>query len=290
MNHVTFNDPVKNLTSLYFGDDHEKEVSSLLSRKSFEAPLFEWAGVNNDKIMSLPNDFDIIDALSTEPNLLPFKRFRLFVKPTPQEALLGMKSRRWWIHHVPSALTLLHAMDGGDAPDWKNLLILRNGARTIQTVHSFQGELLNRDLLEKYGARPTFQKDLDEAAQIAFTQFCWFVREYTSPQNFVASVTPDKKGKSVEWLQTRTHYVLLNRHHPANDKAVMKGAKVAPGEEYIQRRAHSRRAHARILRSPRFRNKVGQTIRVKACWVGPDEWEQFGSIYRMAKLNPTKTP
>jgi hypothetical protein len=117
----------------------------------------------------------------------------------------------------------------------------------------------------------------------------WFISEVSSPRNFIATISPDKRGKSVEWTRARTHYVVLNKAHPANRKEVAPGAEVDVSDAYIKRQAHSRRAHARVLRSPRFRNKQGQTIHVAACWVGPQEWKQFGSIYRLAKPTANRT-
>jgi hypothetical protein len=79
----------------------------------------------------------------------------------------------------------------------------------------------------------------------------------------------------------RTHYVVLYRHHPANKREVAHGSEVEVGAGYTLRQAHTRRAHTRVLRSPRFRHKIGQTIRIAACWCGPKEWKQSGSIYRI---------
>ena len=118
-----------------------------------------------------------------------------------------------------------------------------------------------------------------------FTSLCWFIREVSQPSNFISSVSPDKKGKSVEWVKARTHYVILHKAHPANSKEVSAGSTVSRNTESIKRQAHTRRAHARVLRSPRFRNKLGLTIHVKATWVGPSEWRENGGIYRMVPRN-----
>lgn len=283
MNHITFNDPAKKLTSLAFGPEHEKEMSSLLSRSSLESPLFEWESFGEDKLMSTPNDCDVMDLLSNEEHLLPFKRFRLQINSNPESKALGMDAEKLWLHHSAGTLTVLHVMTGKHAVGWKHLLKIRKDSREVETVCTFMGKLVDQEALKKAAGAEEMQP-----GKGIFRSLAWFIREYGSPQNFVVSVAPDKKGKSVEWLQPRTHYVLLNRNHPANNKTVQKGANISPGDEYIKKRAHSRRAHARILRSPRFKNKVGQTIRVKACWVGPDEWKQFGTIYRMAHLRNAK--
>jgi len=297
MNPTTFNDPVKKLSSLSFGKSHEKEVSRLLGRESLESPLFQWDFIDNENLKNLfehdalPDVFSSFALLSENENILPFRRFRLTAK------LQGDWSPdRYWISHNGGDLNLIRYREikSGEGASSLHFLTLKKGCEIPQCEVNMFGKHISQDFAVECGIQ-------DHVGGLNnwlhhFSPLHWFILDYNSPFNFSAKVTPDKKGKSVEWLQTRTHYVLINRHHPANDKAVMKGAKVAPGDEYIQRRAHSRRAHARILRSPRFRNKVGQTIRVKACWVGPDEWQQFGSIYKMVNLssaniqNPSKPP
>lgn len=122
---------------------------------------------------------------------------------------------------------------------------------------------------------------VDSLSRAIRTSVSWFIREVSSPRNFIATVSPDKKGKSVEWTKARTHYVLINKAHPANRKDVATGAEVVTTDAHIKRQAHSRRAHARVLRSPRFRNKQGQIIHIAACWVGPQEWKEPGGIYRL---------
>jgi hypothetical protein len=120
-----------------------------------------------------------------------------------------------------------------------------------------------------------------QASLVLLNAFWWFVKEVNSAAYFVAACRPDKKGKTIEWMKSRTHYVLLHRSHPANNRLIVPGQNVKEGADYIKRQAHTRRAHSRVLRSPKFKNKIGQTIRIKACWVGPKEWQQSGSIYRL---------
>lgn len=110
------------------------------------------------------------------------------------------------------------------------------------------------------------------------------------PGNFLASVRPNKQGKSVEWARSRTHYVILHRAHPANTPELINGhmPSVEDSKKHIVRQAHSRRAHFRLLRSSKFRHKAGQRIPIKSTWVGPKEWKQGTSIYRICA--PTSLP
>lgn len=106
--------------------------------------------------------------------------------------------------------------------------------------------------------------------------------DYLSPSNFVAKVTPAKPGKSVEWIMAREHYTIIHRHHPANSAKMVSGESVRDDDRHIQRIAHSRRAHTRVLRSERWGAKKGSVIPVRASWVGPAEWrDRAGQTYRI---------
>lgn len=110
--------------------------------------------------------------------------------------------------------------------------------------------------------------------------------QFMAPFNFVVRVTPDKASKSVAWCMAREHYVTLHRRHAANSARVAHGAVVA---EYrnVERQAHSRRAHFRILKSLRYKRKVGTRLFIRSTWVGPQEWrDTAGQIYRIATLKP----
>lgn len=105
--------------------------------------------------------------------------------------------------------------------------------------------------------------------------------EYLSPQNFHAVVRPNTLGKSVEWKKAREHLTIIHRHHAANNAAVAHGSTVDDSKTPT-RCAHSRRAHTRLLRSERYRYKIGQRIAVKASWCGPKEWQDSaGQTYQI---------
>lgn len=122
---------------------------------------------------------------------------------------------------------------------------------------------------------------LDKALYCLLMIGCY---EYLAPYNFMALVQPNKEGKSVEWVKAREHYTIIHRHHPANSEAVTEGASITESESKIlERTAHSRRAHTRLLSSPKFRFKQGLRVFVRACWCGPKEWKDEGGkqIYKI---------
>lgn len=133
---------------------------------------------------------------------------------------------------------------------------------------------------------PTRMKDdmkgfLDKALYCLLMIGCY---EYLAPYNFMALVQPNREGKSIEWTRAREHYTIIHRHHPANNEAVSEGAAITESEAAILKRtAHSRRAHTRLLSSPKFRFKQGLRVFVRACWCGPKEWKDEGGkqIYRI---------
>jgi len=105
-----------------------------------------------------------------------------------------------------------------------------------------------------------------------------------APNNHIATVAPAQPHRSVQWVQARTHYTLISHGHPANNRNVQQGSRVAVDQEAeLQRMAHNRRAHQRTLRSERFRYARGKTIWVKATWVGAKEWQDAGGkqIYKI---------
>lgn len=108
-----------------------------------------------------------------------------------------------------------------------------------------------------------------------------FFANLMNPHLHQATVRPDKQGKSVTWMRQRTHYVFIHKNHKANKRGFV-GRADCDDNSHINRMAHSRRAHDRVLRHPRYKHKVGQKIRVKSCWVGPKEWQgNSGQIYRI---------
>jgi hypothetical protein len=108
---------------------------------------------------------------------------------------------------------------------------------------------------------------------------------FLSSSHHPALVSPDPRGRSVEWLAPRSHIVLIHRSCGINNAKFATGSKTETTAKYsqsIKKISHARRAHFRILRSPRFIRKIGAKIFVKSTWVGPKEWEDAtGQVYKI---------
>jgi hypothetical protein len=133
----------------------------------------------------------------------------------------------------------------------------------------------------------TRQEALDRLVGILIASLEMLSKEYLRPGNHVAKVEPGKPGKSVQWIQAREHYTVINRNHAANKKGVPRGSMVNQDEsKHITRIAHTRRAHDRVLRSDRYKAMRGKTIQISSTWVGPEEWkDSAGQVYRIAKIS-----
>lgn len=110
------------------------------------------------------------------------------------------------------------------------------------------------------------------------------VSDFINPHLHLCKVSPKTpQGKSVIWQKAREHYVLIHKSHVANRKESI-GKKIINDGPTIDRMAHSRRAHFRLLKSPKFKHKQGQKIWIKSIWVGPKEWtDRSGQIYRIVE-------
>lgn len=94
----------------------------------------------------------------------------------------------------------------------------------------------------------------------------------------VIKVEPNKPGKSVEWMMSRTHYLVLHRKLAQR----MASTRKVVSDHDIKRSAHWRRAHLRRLSSLKFTYKRGALVPVKEAWVGPKEWIGLdGKIYKV---------
>jgi len=283
MNTITFNRELKAVSDFIMKSEDGKKSWTTLESDVLDAPIFIWDDLEDDKLMSIPYYSDVLQKIESEPNILPFRFIRLYVRANATDTKLGMKGLKIWIQHKDEVMTIRAYMDGTVfRKDHMIHITTIRGRNSISNALRVGNEFLSTRVL-------TENPMLKNHFNAIMTSIAWFIREVSSPSNFVASVSPDKHGRTVEWIKARTHYVVINKAHPANRPDIALGDKVATTGDYIKRQAHSRRAHARVLRSQRFRHKVGHTIRVKACWVGPCEWKQFGSIYRMMKISSANT-
>jgi hypothetical protein len=132
-------------------------------------------------------------------------------------------------------------------------------------------------------SRVRIAKHLSDLKHTLVTALTAFAFDAMLPTNHRVEVTPDKKGKSVEWTRARTHYTLITHGHPAN-RPHREGATIAADREgELTRMAHNRRGHFRTLTAARFTYARGKRVFVRSTWVGPKEWREAGSrqIYRI---------
>ena len=170
----------------------------------------------------------------------------------------------------------LHPSGTPGVADWNVRAFSHKSGEEI--TEGDQGQLI----LEKHR-----QEALDRLVGILIASLELLAKEYLRPSNHVAKVEPGKPGKSVQWVQAREHYTIINRNHAANKKGIARGSTVNQDEsKHITRIAHTRRAHDRVLRSERYKAMRGKTIQISSTWVGPEEWkDSAGQIYRITKIS-----
>jgi hypothetical protein len=274
MNITKFNDPLDE--NDFFIAESDGRKTRILPQELLTSPLFTAQDFPDERLISMENH-DVLTLIESEPNLLPFKTMRLYLQANAVDrARDGTTGFSFWCHHQAGVLQLLSVPHGLHANEPPTVRIETAAGFQLRVAVKGRNMWIPQERINQY---------MKDQANALFTSFSWFVREAMSPANFIATVTPATQGKSVEWLRARTHYVLIHRCHPANASTVDRGAVVAESDGYLKRQAHTRRAHARVLRSPRFRKKMGQTIRVRSAWIGPNEWKQNASIYRLLPRN-----
>jgi hypothetical protein len=112
--------------------------------------------------------------------------------------------------------------------------------------------------------------------------FLWMVN---CPRHFVTKVSPSStqcSTHSVEWVDSRSHYIILAPEHA---QALKQGHRTFDGQ--ITRSMHQRRAHFRTLTSERYKKKRWMQVWVRSSWVGPTEWSDHQNIYRI--ISPKRT-
>lgn len=114
------------------------------------------------------------------------------------------------------------------------------------------------------------------------------VADFLNPHLYLCKRCPPlPNGKTVLWQKAREHFVLIHKTHTANRHESI-GKSVIHDGPIVDRCAHSRRAHFRLLKSPKFRHKQGHQIWVQSAWIGPKEWtDRSGQIYRIVDRKTT---
>lgn len=112
---------------------------------------------------------------------------------------------------------------------------------------------------------PEAMNDVASIARVVVLMLCF---DLFSTNSTAIRVEPPANGRTVQWVLSRTHYLILGKKQAQNLRDRQRGA----GDHDIQRAAHYRRAHLRRLVSDKFKNKKGMLVPVKHSWVGPEEW------------------
>jgi hypothetical protein len=279
MNITTFNEPF------------EKAILNRHSRKIWEqwsnSPLFEHSLRIDEVIEKVYNKFGFGENVVVP---FPYPLIRADLKVLFNK-LQGKENPSW----LPVSCFIREEENG----DWEAFFRPR-GLDTVQEtfICNFYLEKESRDLLldlwdnknEKWLAESGhIEGDTEAKLELAAVQVYAIIRAFAEetmmPSAHIALVRPNRQGKSIEWIKARTHYTIIYHGHPANKKGLAERSKISEGDkkETIQRMAHNRRAHKRLLKSDRFRFKKGQEITVRATWIGPKEWMDEGGhqIYRI---------
>lgn len=137
-----------------------------------------------------------------------------------------------------------------------------------------------------------------QIAQGLMDSLAGFIIDSMAPSKHIVEVRPNVTGRSVEWVKARTHYTLITHGHPANKPSVREGERVTVDQKAeLKRACGTRRSHYKVLKHPRYKYAINEkrypdkpkgTIHVKACWVGPKEWQDEGGrqIYKILEEHP----
>lgn len=146
----------------------------------------------------------------------------------------------------------------------------------------------NRDELQEFKMgkvhlRVSFNEMSRYASHVVKIMGLFMFDIYGSGSTVVKVSPKPDPTKSVQWRQSREHYLVLRRQQVEN----MISTKGEATNEDLVRSAHWRRAHLRRLSSNKFINKRGLLVPVKKAWVGPTEWEgNDGKIYTVVGMEP----
>jgi hypothetical protein len=268
------------------------------------SPLFDYV-TTREKERSLVKELSLPASELLEMRLWPFETFRLSMVETAQsmweERGIVVGKGRYRLdalvtRYDKSIYILGHVKEMFDEkPELRGSLGLRPMVFYIHELRAVDEFAAPHD---QYQCRlAVFAKDgwynvpngntyLKETWQGVVDSVSGFILDAMMPTNHIVQVRPvdDENRRSVEWVKARTHYTLITHGHPANRPEIKHGERVQSDHEgELKRMAHARKAHKRTLRSERFRYMRGQTINVKAAWIGPKEWRDQGGkqIYRI---------
>jgi hypothetical protein len=223
-----------------------------IPEKASQAESFDYSSGLQDGIFKLPFESFII--LDTVPNItgghMGWFIWRqednlLVIKITKQNALAFYEFAR------------------GEEKEWTASL----GKNTKLVLQYYQGMLR-----PKLGTALPEHTEPEETCGNILESLSYFCDIVSSPGNFLVKVKPSKnacQGRSVQWVESKSHFVILGREHGK----MLNNSKKFESNGAVTRAMHNRRAHKRLLQAERFKNKRGQSVWVKSSWVGPKEWQ-----------------
>lgn len=278
MNPITFNEPFEDLCRTRHFDTELKEILGA----AMKSPLVLWENSSD------PFTQAAFDAASEENGLpkLPFSSFRADVTFNQED---GSKIRTRMVIWSDGGIVMCFTRIIGCASPQSGTRIAMKGLMEkdliIMAAFSENGGRHIRTFWKKTGraASDAPQKIQGVIHALTVGMLAHLAVDFSNPHFHLCRKNTPEDGvpRSVEWKKAREHYVLLHKSHAANKKDAV-GKHVIEGGGTLERSAHSRRAHYRMLRSPRFRHKVGQRVWVASAWVGPKEWtDRSGQIYKI---------
>ena len=294
MNPVTFNDGIARALALY---PHQPRVAPL---KGWEqSPLFDY-------VTTYEREKDLLKGAEVTPLehvALPFEMLRLAVTETAVPWADGKyelghgtyRTNTVAARHDGELTLVVELKELWDRPQVREedrlplpvyLLItnlrhdpegMADGAYFYYTAVCYRWQWLRLD-------QPRADAGIDQLVGGALGSFGAFAFDASLPTTHLAMVRPNKQGKSVQWVRSRSHYTLISHGNPANRRTVGERERVTVDrEEELKRLAHDRRAHWRTYRHERYRYARGSTRWIKQAWVGPKEWMDGGGkqIYKI---------
>ncbi len=293
MNPITFNEPFAQI------------LSELVAQHGFCSPTWKWpvAPLFNYSL-SEQRETELCEWRKEHPDFelrLPFETVRLsltqidtdapqrgkyradFVAATTDEKLYCLvRIKTLFDRFLPGGITKPLDFVITDV-DWQSKIpnddaVVGGYLVFYNAMGRYDGKWLTQPM------NPNLEAALGSMINGAMNTLIAFAIDATLPGTHIATVHPDQPGRSVQWVQARTHYTLISHGHPANNAGVRHGGFVQVDQTAeLHRMAHSRRAHFRTLKAERFRFAKGTQVFVRSAWVGPKEWRDGGSrqIYRI---------
>lgn len=252
-----------------------------IEESSLQCPLIEWE--NNSNTISQDDKSLIFGEDKTVR--FPFESFRVFgrgdgsCKESFKMVIMSDKSTPKDFQYIPihrdnyaQSILVLYAINRSKIVLGSLIGATKDG-RACSRPWSFDGKAIK--------IIPHESAFREECSAGLIFYLLRIAADFMNPHVFLCKKSPQiPHGKSVLWQRAREHYVFLHKSHPSN-KIGATGGEAEKGGATVERMAHSRRAHFRLLRSAKYK-KIGQRIWIKSAWVGPKEWkDRSGQIYKI---------